>query len=466
MTQLANTNYARFLAQKKPKPQKSGFSVDPDALPSKMFGWQKQAVVWSLEQGRSALFEECGLGKSFQQIAWADQVANYAKKPVLILAPLAVAGQTVREGEKLGIEITHARDDSQVKGGVNITNYERLEHFDTSRFAGVVLDESSILKSFSGTTKRALVQSFANTPYRLPCTATPSPNDFMELGNHGEFLGVMPSNEMLARWFINDTASFGSYRLKGHAERDFWEWVASWAVCLSCPSDLTGNPLDDCGYQLPKLNEIPVDIEVDLTQNTDGRLFRSGTLNATGMHREKRLSLSERVSKAAEIANSASGQVVVWCETNDESARLKSTIPDAVEVKGSDSPDAKESRLTAFTEGRARVIVSKPSIAGFGLNWQGCSEMVFTSLTFSFESYYQAVRRCYRFGQKNEVNVHLLAAPTERAIIDTLARKREQHAQMQAQMSAAMRRVSGVTQSARELQTSAGNSPVQVPFWL
>lgn len=418
-------SYAEFLASK-------GVATVNDSVPhgeihSALFAWQRKVCEWLLERGRAAAFLDTGLGKTITQCEWARQVPG----DVLILAPLAVASQTAKEAQdKLGLEVLHSRDGS-VKSKVTVANYERLHLFDLSRFAGVVLDESSILKSFMGKTKQALCEGFANTRWRLACTATPAPNDHMELGNHSQFLGVMPSTEMLARWFINDPSAVGTYRLKGHAEADFWAWVGSWAACVGMPSDVGG---DDAGYKLPGINFETHIVETPLTAGGEGELFAMAGTSATDLHKTKRLTVHERCRLVAEMVNKSSECWVVWCESNEESAALVDSIPDAVEVKGSDSVDVKEDRLNAFSEGRARVLVSKPSICGFGMNWQHCANTAFASISYSYESFYQAVRRFYRFGQTRTVNVHVVISDAEIPVWATVQRKAEDHNAMKRAM--------------------------------
>jgi hypothetical protein len=320
-----------------------------------------------------------------------------------------------------------------VRPGINIANYEMLAHFDTTHFAGVVLDESSILKSYMGKTKRALIDAFKDTPYRLACTATPAPNDVMEIGNHSEFLGIMPSPEMLMRWFINDTMSNGHYRLKGHATKDFWQWVSSWAVSVKKPSDLG---FSDDGFTLPELQVKHCYVETDITKGREaGQLFRAPTMSATNLHKEMRLTVADRAQAVADMVNSSTDTWVVWCNTNYEADELVKRIPDAIEVRGSDSIASKERKLTDFTEGRARVIISKPSICGYGLNWQHCHHTAFVGLSYSFEDFYQAVRRLYRFGQQHTVEVVIVAAETESALVTTLERKIQAHIHMSEAMN-------------------------------
>lgn len=422
------TSYDDFLQSKRATTQAADIEVDLDQINQTLFPFQRDIVKWALRRGRCAIFADCGLGKTFLQLEWGRIVSEAAKGDILILAPLAVAAQTVSEGRKLGIAVTTCRSRADVQPGINITNYEMLSHFDPSHFVGVVLDESSILKSFMGKTKRALIEAFAQTPYRLCCTATPAPNDVMEIGNHSEFLGVMPSSEMLMRWFINDTMSSGKYRLKGHATKDFWEWVASWAVSLRSPSDLG---YSDEGFTLPELRIQRRYVQTDLTVGVeDGQLFRAPTMSATNLHKEMRLTAADRAQSVAELVNGSPETWVIWCNTNYEADELVRRIPEAVEVRGSESMVEKERKLTAFTQGKVRVIITKPGIAGYGLNWQHCSHTAFVGLSYSMEDFYQAVRRLYRFGQRQPVEVVIVAAQTETPLVTTLERKLQAHLQM------------------------------------
>jgi superfamily II DNA or RNA helicase len=427
--------YHSFIASKGVSVDDSGF--DPVDLPDRLFVHQRKAVEFACRKGRAALFLDTGLGKSGCEAVFADQSARQTNKPSLILTPLAVAKQMQRECEAFGVEARVVRDDSQVGPGVNIANYERLNKLDVSRFGGVVLDESSILKSLAGQTKRALVEAFRQTPYRLAATATPAPNDHMELGTHSEFLGYLGSMEMLCRWFVNDTSTASQdWRLKRHAEADFWSWVASWGRAASLPSDLGG---DDTGFILPPINYHVHTVMADVMSGAaDGMLFRIPDHSATSIHKEKRLTINDRVSKASEIANQTTDNVIVWCETNDESAALARSIPDAIEVHGSMSLDAKEDALDAFSTGKSRVIVTKPKLAGFGLNWQHARTVVFASISHSYEQHYQAVRRSWRFGQTGQVHAHVVISDTEEAIWANVQRKASDHAKMKAAMSRAM----------------------------
>jgi len=422
-------DYAEFLLTKHCRHTASGFK--PGRLPRQLFGWQRAVARWCVELGRAAIFAGCGLGKTFLQLAWADQVVRHTKRPVLVLTPLAVAPQTVEEGAKLGIEARQVGDQAEVgSSGIYVTNYQKLlaGRFDASAFSGVVLDESSILKAYMGKTKRLLIDSFAQTPYRLCCTATPAPNDYNELGNHSQFLGVMDSSEMLGRWFQADQSRVGHYYIKAHAERDFWEWVASWAVCLDRPSDL-GYP--DDGYDLPELRYHQHVVSVDAQSGAgDGKFWRDDRLTATTLHKEMRLTAGARAERVAELTRDNPGQWVVWCNTDYEADELCARIPDAVEVRGSMPDHKKEATLTAFTAGTVRVLVTKPSIAGFGLNWQHCCQTAFVGLSYSHEQFYQALRRLWRFGQQRPVEAHIVVAETEGEILSTVQRKEAEYLKM------------------------------------
>jgi len=427
--------YRAFIASKGVAAPSAGFSLR-QSWPT-LFPHQRAALEFACEKGRAAAFLDTGLGKSRVEAAAAEEYRLATGLPILILTPLAVARQMVCECEAVGVDARVIRDDSEVWPGVNVANYERLGKIDVSRFGGVVLDESSILKSFGGSTKTGLIRAFGSTPYRLAATATPAPNDHMELGNHSEFLGILGSMEMLCRWFINDTSTASQdWRLKGHATVDFWAWVASWARAASMPSDLGG---EDAGFILPSLRYEVHRVGVDVTQDAgDGMLFRIPDQSATTIHREKRLTLADRVARAAEIANRETGAVIVWCETNDESDALAKAIPDAVEVHGGLSLDAKENALDDFTFGRRRVIVTKPKLAGFGLNWQHARTVVFASVSHSYEQHYQAVRRAWRFGQTEPVTAHVVIADTELPIWHNVQRKAADHDRMKRAMTAAM----------------------------
>lgn len=426
--------YREFIASKKLTEQNYGFN--PISINPLVKHHQKVAIEYALEKGRSACFLDTGLGKSFVELEFANQVAQETNKPVLILTPLAVAGQMIREGQKFNIDARQVKDKSEVGAGIMVCNYERLHNLDVSKFGGIVLDESSILKSFGGKTRNTLLEVFKDTHYKLAATATPSPNDHTELGNHAEFLGIMRQQEMLSSWFINDTSTASQdWRLKGHAVDEFWRWVSSWSRCATLPSDLGG---DDTGYLLPEIDrEIHV-VSADRTNDTDGNLFRIPEMSATSFHKEKRMTIDARCEKAADLATHGK-PVTVWCETNAESTMLAKMIPDAMEVHGGLSADEKERRLLGFADGDFRVMVTKPKLAGFGVNWQHCAHAVFASISFSYEQHYQAVRRSHRFGQTEIVKNDIVISDTEDSIWQTVNVKAEKHAEMKRKMAEAMK---------------------------
>lgn len=434
--------YREFLQGKQVRFQGSGFEVPESAINPAAFGFQNAIIQAATRLGKFALFEECGLGKTLQELEWARLVTEETGGRVLLLTHLGVAGQTVKEAAKFGNHsVQYCRSQAEVvksRAKIIVTNYDTLKHFDPRYFTGVVLDESSILKNYTGKTKQALMSAFARTPYRLCATATPAPNDHLELGNHAQFLGVMDSNEMISRWFINDSMKAGGYRLKRHAEKDFWAWVASWSVCIGKPSDL-GYP--DEGFSLPELHIHEHTIEVDHARaHAQGRLMLGGKLSATEMWAEKRATIKGRCEQAASLVENAPDVPwIVWVETNDEADLLKGMLPYAVEVRGSESFKAKEEKLEAFSSGQERVIITKLDIAGFGLNWQHCRDQVFASATFSYEKLYQGLRRSWRYGVGGEVNAHMIYAESEGNILGAIQRKQEAHREMQARMNEAMK---------------------------
>lgn len=459
--------YRDFLASKHIRATRSGFDVSEESLPGMLFDWQRLIVKWALSTGRSALLEECGLGKTAQQLAWAQAIVRRENKPVLLLCPIAVGYQTVREAEKFGIsvDVRSVRNQAEVATGINISNYERLHLFDPSSFVGVVLDESSILKSFNGKTKQALCDSFSTTRYKLACTATPSPNDRMEIGNHSEFLGVMPSNEMLCRWFINSGDKVGLYRLRKHGAKDFWRWVASWAVCIDKPSVLG---FSDDGFVLPPLHSHTHVIVDENEASVPGHLFNPGrALSATNVHTEKRANLDAKADMVASLVNGNSHQWAVWCDTNYESEALALRIHDATEVRGSHSDIDKEFRLNKFANGEARVIITKGSIAGFGVNWQHCNHTTLFA-NWSFEQLYQIIRRFYRFGQVNPVHAHFIMTEAEQKIASDVGAKAAAHDEMKCEMAEAMREGSlEEIVGRRSLKKAVENqSAATVPNWI
>ena len=426
------TEYQEFLRSKERTNIFKG--IDANNINPMLYDFQKEIVRWACRKGRAAIFADCGLGKTPMQLEWARIVSG----DVLIFAPLAVSVQTKREGEKFGIDVNICRDDSDVKPGINITNYERLEKFDASMFRGVVLDESSILKSYMGKYKRELVSRFKDTEFKLACTATPSPNDHMEILNHSAFLGYLESHEALAIWFINNANEMGSYRLKKHAVKDFWKWVSSWAVSLSKPSDI--GDFDDSRFILPPLNIVEKIIKVDpIAGREEGNLFRMPSMNATSFHKEKRLTADDRAKLASEIALSTAGPVMVWCDTNYEADALKKYLPGIMEIRGNDKNEKKESGAMAFISGDERVLISKPSIFGFGLNFQHCNTVIFCGINYSYESFYQATRRFWRFGQINPVDVYVILGDTEKNILNIIKEKEAKFGDLKKNMYDAMR---------------------------
>lgn len=427
--------YRQFIADSVVSTGSHGFTPKPINDAAKTH--QKSVLEYAIGKGRSAAFLDTGLGKSFIELEFARQCAEETGKPSLILTPLAVAGQMVREGRKFDIDARQIREQSEVGAGVMIANYERLAKLDPAAFGAVVLDESSILKSYAGRTRAMIQDAFEVTRYKLAATATPSPNDHTELGNHAEFLGVMRQQEMLSKWFINDTSTASQeWRLKGHAQADFWQWVASWARCATLPSDIGG---DDTGYVLPEIDRHIHEVAADRMESAGpGLMFRIPQMSATSFHEEKRLTLRQRCEKAAALATH-DNPVTVWCETNDESSLLAKLIPDAIEVHGSLDADEKERRLLGFADGQYRAMVTKPKLAGFGVNWQHCAHAIFASISFSYEQHYQAVRRSHRFGQTERVRNDVVVSDTEASIWSVINAKSEKHDEMKRRMAEAMK---------------------------
>ena len=430
--------YMEFLKMKQTNVIESGFELNDNELNNMLFPFQKYCVRRALRAGRFAMFEDCGLGKTIQQLEWADKVQKHIDKPVLILAPLGVIGQTIKEGAKFGYEVIELGItvfDQDLKAGMYITNYDNMENIDAYLFGGIVLDESSILKNFAGKTKQLLIDSFKDTPYKLCCTATPSPNDTTELCNHAEFLNIMTRNEMLAMYFVHDGGSTSDWRLKGHAKQEFWDFVSTWAVMLSKPSDIG---FDGTGYDLPPLNIIEEYVHTEKRDN--GMLFNDVAVSATDYHKELRATINERITRVAEIVNASSENFIIWIGHDEEGELLRSLIPDAIEVKGSDNKGVKKERLLGFGNGDFRVLITKLKIAQFGLNYQNCHNQIFASLDFSFESTYQGIRRSYRFGQTNEVNIYLIVTDTMQNVRKSFDEKQNSFLDMQKSMTESMNR--------------------------
>ena len=412
-------DYKAFLENKTKQVIDSGF--DAIDLNKNLFEFQSFIVKRALKKGKYAIFADCGLGKTLMQLSWAEQVTKYTNKKVIVLAPLAVVGQTIQEGVKFGIDMSM----------IDVINYEQLKNIDNIEYSGVVLDESSILKNFEGSLKKLIIDSFAKTPYKLACTATPSPNDPMELGNHAEFLDVMSRNEMLAMYFIHDGGSTSKWRLKGHATNEFYKFVGTWAIMLNNPNDI-GFFMD--GYNLPSLKLIEKQIKTEKRDN--GALFNDIAISATNFNKELKKTKKERFEEVLKIVKSKPDEnFIIWVKQNEEGDYLKKLLPDAVEVKGSDKPEHKEKSLLGFANNEFRILITKTKIASFGMNYQNCTNQIFASLDFSFEGLYQAIRRSYRFGQKNEVNIYLITTDTMENVKKSIDNKQSKFKKMQTEMA-------------------------------
>jgi hypothetical protein len=453
-------DYLKFLESKRIVYQSAGLDVSRDKLSPLLFEFQKDLTWWNLKKGRSADFAGTGLGKTFIQSEWADKVNQATGENVLILAPLAVSQQTVREAAKLDITVNPCRTQDDVKPGINITNYEMLQHFKPEKFGGVVLDESSILKAFDGKMRQQITDTFKNTPFKLSATATPAPNDYMELGTQAEFLGVMKRNEMLATFFTHDGGNTSKWRLKGHAQKRFWEWVASWAAVITKPSDL--------GYEDGDFNLPPLNIYEEMVDVPNNSPFTTEARTLADQRAAMKCTLPDRVKRCAEIVNDTQEPFLVWCNLNAESEALKRAIPGAIEVKGSDKPEYKKRAAMGFADGTYRVLISKPSIFGYGLNWQHCSNMAFVGLSHSFEQYYQAVRRCWRFGQTKPVNAHIITSKLEGAIKANIERKERDAANMIAEMTQYTREITkkNVRATVKEQVEYNPTVKMNIPSWL
>lgn len=417
-------NYQEFLKNKRFVLESSGFDIDKSKLNQKMYDFQQDIVRWALKKGKVCIFADCGLGKTLMQLEWGWQVHKHTGGKILILAPLSVCEQTKREGITFGYDVNICESQEDVKNGINITNYEKLDKFVANAFTGVVLDESSILKSYSGKVRTSIINNFHEVPYKLACTATPAPNDYMELGNHSEFCGVMTRPEMLSMFFVHDGGQTSKWRLKGHAEDVFWQWLASFSVFVDNPKNL-GYEVD--GYELPPLNIHEIIVDGDATIQE--------TLSLTERRQARKDSLLLRCEKASELVNNSDEQWIVWCDLNDESHKLHELINESVEVQGSDNDKHKTLSMLGFSKKEIKCLVTKPKIAGFGMNWQNCHNMIFTGLSDSYEQYYQALRRCWRFGQNEKVNVYIIISAKEGCVKDNIERKQQDFLKMQSEMT-------------------------------
>lgn len=427
--------YDEFIQSKKCIDPNTGFDIDRDLLNHHLFDFQRDIVRWALKRGRACIFADCGLGKAIMQLEWSNQVAKHTGGMVLIVAPLAVSKQVIREGIKFGIDVELVSDNSS-DAPIQSTNYEKLHRFNLNRYVGIVLDESSILKSYTGKTCQSIIDLSIQIPYRLACTATPAPNDFVELGTHCEFVGAMSRTEMLSMFFINDCDMANKWRLKGHAEKEFWKWVCSWAVMIRKPSDLG---YDDGNYNLPPLNMHHEVVSVDECDSMDGFLFRMPASSLKERQTERKITIADRAKKAAEIvAKHPDQQWLIWCNLNDEAAELIKSIPNSIEVSGSHSDEQKCDRMIGFSEGRYPILVTKPKIAGHGMNWQNCCKIIFVGLSDSYEQFYQSIRRCWRFGQTKPVDCYIVTAETEGAVVSNIERKEKEAMNMAVEMVANM----------------------------
>lgn len=464
-------DYHGWIAKKSTVAPRSGLTVDPSDLGSHLFPFQRDLTQWALKKGRAALFADTGLGKTVMQLEWARHISPQGR--VLILTPLAVAQQTVEEAARFesafGFGARYQTNDDGADGdwdGVIVTNYDRLQNFDPARFAGVVLDESSILKNMNGATRNLLIEMFAETPFKLCCSATPAPNDFTELGNHSEFLGAKSRVEMLSEYFVHDGGSTADWRLKGHAVSAFWEWIASWGAFVKRPSDLG---YSDEGFNLPPLNVTTRVVDVDHDDAAKmGRLFADNVRTLNEGRQTRRATMSKRIAEAVELTRGTE-PALVWCELNDEADAVTAAIDGAVQVAGSDDPDVKIERLLGFAHGKYRVLVTKAKIAGAGLNLQRCSRIVFMGASHSYEQMYQSIRRCWRFGQTKPVDVTIIMAETEGGILENYRRKEAEAEKLSAEMTA--RIADYVRRDVRGMNPKRWNEynpleTMEIPKWL
>lgn len=456
-------NYQEFLKTKELKSIHAGFDVPDEWLSNRLFPFQRDIVKWAIKKGKAAILTGCGTGKTVMLLSYANAVSKHERGRVLILSPLSVVMQTKREAEKFNIcEVTICRTQEDVKDGVNITNYEMIEHFNPNDFVGVILDESSILKSFTSKTQTLLTDMFCRTPYKLLCTATIAPNDYTEIGTSCEFLGIMSRTEMLATYFIHDGGETSKWRLKKAGVNKFWEWFATWAIYFNSPADLD---YDTTGYDLPelRLNQIFTASEVE-----DYEMFVRLAETLEERREARKESMEDRTDKAAEMCNESQDQWIVWCDYNAESEMLKRKIDESVEVAGRDDPEFKANMSIEFSNGNVKVLVSKPSIYGFGSNWQNCHKMIFCGLSDSYEQFYQAVRRCWRFGQDKKVDVYIIISEKEQNVLQNIEEKQARMDEMQRQMTNLMKSVtlSEIKHTTRITTDYKPNERSMKPVWM
>ena len=456
--------YQEFLETKKIKTISAGFEIDRDSISPMAFDFQKDIIQWAIRKGKAAILTGCGTGKSLMSLEWSKAIVNHTNGKVLILAPLCVVDQTIREAKKFNIgKVTKCRKQEDVQDGINITNYEMMEHFDMSAFVGVVLDESSIIKSFTSRTTQYLTDVCRNIPYKLMCTATISPNSYVEIGTSCEFLGIMSRSEMLATYFIHDSGKTSDWRLKKSGTKKFWEFFATWAIYFNSPADLG---YDTTGYDLPELRMHTILTE---SEAKEGELFAKAAETLEERRMARRESIEDRTDKALELINdSPEEQWLCWVDYNDESAVLRKKISGCVEVKGSDDPEFKAKASIDFANGDIDYLVSKASIFGFGSNFQSCHNMIFCGLSDSYERFYQAVRRCWRFGQESPVDVYIILSEKEINILENIKRKAEQMDEMQKNMTALMKEVtlSEIQRTTRITTDYAPDKEMRIPKWV
>lgn len=456
--------YKDFVKTKELINTDSGFSVHIKDMNPNLFNFQRDIVKWALRKGRAACFLDTGLGKTIIQLEWSRHVYLKEKSPVLILAPLAVAEQTICEGKKFGIKVNLCSSQEDVINGINISNYEKLHKFITKDFIAIVLDESSILKHFESKYKNLIIESFIRTKYKLACTATPSPNDFVELGNHSEFLNVMTRSEMLSMFFINDTGDTGTWRLKGHVKNNiFWKWLSSWSVMITKPSDI-GYP--DNGFILPKLNYIE-HVLMSKQQPQTG-FFHNLVKDLNDRRKIRKETIIDRCNKAKDIINKTEDSFVIWCGLNAESVLLSKLIDESVEITGSQTPEQKIKSILGFADGGIKRVITKSKITGFGINWQICHNAVFVGLNDSWESLYQSIRRIWRFGQQKETNIHIIIEEREGSVLDNLKRKDKQAKQMYQNMIKHMNTFikEQITSNEKEKIFYTPTTEMEIPKWI